>query len=69
MGLEDFTKALNYSEGIWDTDGAKKAFDIVTQLASHVEPTTTANANDNDFRNNQQLVLDDKALFMPMVTG
>ena len=65
MGSEDFTKALNYSEGIWDTDGAKKAFDIVTQLASHVEPTTTANANDNDFRNNQQLVLDDKALFMP----
>ena len=65
MGSEDFTKALNYSEGIWDTDGAKKAFDIVTKLASHVEPTTTANANDNDFRNNQQLVLDDKALFMP----
>ena len=65
MGSEDFTKALNYAEGIWDTDGAKKAFDIVTQLASHVEPTTTANANDNDFRNNQQLVLDDKALFMP----
>ena len=59
--LADKAKA----EGIWDTDGAKKAFDIVTQLASHVEPTTTANANDNDFRNNQQLVLDDKALFMP----
>lgn len=65
MGSEDFTKALNYSEGIWDTDGAKKAFDIVTKLATTVEPTTTANANDNDFRNNQQLVLDDKALFMP----
>ena len=65
MGSEDFTKALNYAEGIWDTDGAKKAFDIVTKLATTVEPTTTANANDNDFRNNQQLVLDDKALFMP----
>ena len=26
---------------------------------------TTGYANDNDFRNNQQLVLDDKALFMP----
>ena len=24
MGSEDFTKALNYAEGIWDTDGAKK---------------------------------------------
>ena len=33
MGSEDFTKALNYAEGIWDTDGAKKAFDIVTKLA------------------------------------
>lgn len=65
MGADDFQKALKYEEGIWDTDGAKEAFDIVAKLASYTEQTTPANANDNDFRKNQQLVLDNKALFMP----
>lgn len=65
MGAEDFQKALTYSEGIWDTDGAKQAFDIVAKLATYTEQTTPANANDNDFRKNQQLILDNKALFMP----
>lgn len=35
------------------------------KLASYTESTTPANANDNDFQKNQQLILDDKALFMP----
>ena len=65
MGADDFQKALKYEEGIWDTDGAQQAFDIVAKLAEYTEPTTPANANDNDFRKNQQLVLDNKALFMP----
>ncbi len=65
MGADDFQKALRYEEGIWDTEGAKLAFDTVTKLAAYTEQTTPANANDNDFRKNQQLVLDNKALFMP----
>ena len=65
MGSEDFQKALRYEEGSWDTEGAQAAFDIVGKLASYTEKTTPANANDNDFRKNQQLVLDNKALFMP----
>lgn len=65
MGNEDFQKALKYEEGIWDTEGAQKAFDIIAKLAEYTEKTTPANANDNDFRKNQQLVLDNKALFMP----
>lgn len=65
MGNDEFQKALKYEKGIWDTDGAKQAFDIVEKLAGYTEKTTPANANDNDFRKNQQLVLDDKALFMP----
>lgn len=65
MGSEKFAEAMKYGEGIWDTPEAKQAFDIVAKLASYTEPTTPANANDNDFRKNQQLVLDDKALFMP----
>lgn len=65
MGAEDFAKAMRYEEGIWDSEGAQTAFDIIAKLATYTESTTPANANDNDFQKNQQLILDDKALFMP----
>lgn len=65
MGTDNFLKALRYEEGIWDTPEAQKVFDVIEQLAGHTEITTPANANDNDFQKNQQLILDDKALFMP----
>lgn len=65
MGSEQLTKALNYEEGIWETPEAQEVFDIIEKLASYTESTTPANANDNDFQKNQQLVLDDKAIFMP----
>ena len=64
-GADFFNKATNYEEGIWDTEEAKMCFDIVAKLASYTEPTTPAQANDQDFTKNQQLVLDNKALFMP----
>mgnify|MGYP002508416181 CR=1 FL=1 len=38
---------------------------IVSKLASYTNPVTPAQANDQDFTQNQQLVLDNKALFMP----
>lgn len=61
----DFTKALNYEEGIWETDAANEIFAILDKLADYTEATTPANANDDNFQKNQQLVLDNKALFMP----
>ncbi|MEG1292085.1 MAG: carbohydrate ABC transporter substrate-binding protein [Lachnospiraceae bacterium] len=64
-GSDKFQEALKYGEGIWDTKEAKEAFDIVTKLASYTEKTTPANATDADFQKNQQLILDNKALFMP----
>lgn len=64
-GADFFNKATNYEEGIWDTEEAKMCFDIVAKLATYTEPTTPAQANDQDFTKNQQLVLDNKALFMP----
>lgn len=64
-GAETFQEALKYGEGVWETEGATKAFDIIAKLATYTEKTTPANANDNDFRKNQQLILDNKALFMP----
>ena len=64
-GPDFFNKATHYTEGIWDTPEAKTCFDIVAKLASYTNPITPAQANDQDFTQNQQLVLDNKALFMP----
>ena len=64
-GPDFYNKALVYGEGIWDTPEAKECFDIITKLASYTNPVTPAQANDQDFTQNQQLVLDNKALFMP----
>ncbi|MCM3634297.1 carbohydrate ABC transporter substrate-binding protein [Paenibacillus camelliae] len=64
-GAEFFTKAMNYTEGIWQTPEASQAFDIITKLASYTEKTVPANANKDNFTKNQQLILDNKALFMP----
>ena len=64
-GADFFNKATNYEEGIWDTAEGQKVFDIVAKLAEYTNPITPAQANDQDFTQNQQLVLDNKALFMP----
>ncbi len=64
-GPEFYNKALRYEEGIWDTPEAQECFDIIAKLASYTNPVTPAQANDQDFTQNQQLVLDNKALFMP----
>lgn len=65
LGEENFTKALKYEEGIWDTPEAQQVFDIIAKLATYTEKTTPANANDDNYQKNQQLILDNKALFMP----
>lgn len=64
-GADFFNAATNYEEGIWDTPEGQKVFEIVAKLAEYTNPITPAQANDQDFTQNQQLVLDNKALFMP----
>ena len=64
-GTEFFEAATHYEEGIWQTEEAKTCFDIIGKLASYTNPITPAQANNQDFTQNQQLVLDNKALFMP----
>ena len=64
-GEQFFYDATHYAEGIWDSEAAQTCFDIVEKLASYTNPITPAQANDQDFTQNQQLVLDNKALFMP----
>lgn len=64
-GTEFFDKATTYEEGIWDTPEGQKCFEIIAKLAEYTNPITPAQANDQDFTMNQQLVLDNKAIFMP----
>ena len=64
-GSEFFDAATTYAEGVWDTPEAQTCFDIIAKMATYTNPVTPAQANDQDFKQNQQLVLDNKALFMP----
>lgn len=64
-GADFFEKATHYTEGIWDTDEAKITFDVIEKLAHYTEKSVPANANDENFTKNQQLILDNKALFVP----
>ncbi|NLD33947.1 MAG: carbohydrate ABC transporter substrate-binding protein [Clostridiales bacterium] len=64
-GPEFFEKATRYAEGIWDTPEAQQAFDIVGKLATYTEASVPSNANNDNYLKNQQLILDNKALFMP----
>lgn len=65
-GGNDSVKALyNYKEGFWSSDAAKKGLDTVAKLKDYLEPSVVANANAQGFKNNQQLILDNKALFIP----
>ena len=64
-GSEFFNAATTYEEGIWDTPEADAMFEILDKLADYTHPNTPAQANDQDFTMNQQLVLDNEALFMP----
>jgi len=64
-GPDFFNSAMTYEEGIWESEETANAFETVEKLADYTHPNTVANANPNDFTKNQQLVLDNEALFMP----
>lgn len=65
-GPEFFTNATRYGEGVWDSAEAKTVFDTVNTLATkYTEKTVPANANNDNYLKNQQLILDNKAIFMP----
>ena len=59
----------NWRQGMADVykrqDEGKQVLDIIAKLATYTDPTVPANANNQDFTKNQQLILDNKAVFMP----
>lgn len=64
-GPEFFNKCMTYEDGIWESEDANKVFSLIEKLATYTEGTTVANANNDNFTKNQQLILDNKALFIP----
>ncbi len=64
-GSDFFNSCMTYEDGIWESADATKVFDLVGQLAKYTEGTTVANANNDNFTKNQQLILDNKAFFCP----
>lgn len=64
-GPEFFNKCMTYEDGIWESEDANKVFSLIEKLAAYTEGTTVANANNDNFTKNQQLILDNKALFIP----
>ncbi|KRM71202.1 carbohydrate ABC transporter substrate-binding protein [Lacticaseibacillus brantae] len=64
-GKDYFNKAMAYDHDAWSGSNGTKYFDSVGQLLKQTASTTVANANNENYRKNQQLILDNKALFMP----
>lgn len=64
VGPEKYAKLMAYDLETWKDPETKKAFEIVGKLAQYTHPDTVAQANKEGFTKNQQLVLDNKALFV-----
>lgn len=64
-GQDFFNKALQYDEETWNSAEIDTMFDILGQLAANTNPATPSYANNDNFTKNQQMILDNEALFMP----
>ena len=64
-GAEFFNDITNYKEGAWESENGTTLLNILDKLADYTHPSTPAQANNQDFKKNQQMVMDDEALFMP----
>ena len=56
-------QAFNY-EPVWEQPEVKRVFENLGKLKDYILPTTVANANGTGFKDNQQSVIDGRALFM-----
>lgn len=71
-GPDFYNSVMTYEDGIWTSDEATKVLETIEKLGKYVHPNTVANANPKNYTKNQQLVMENEALFMPngtWVTG
>ncbi|MGB4590543.1 MAG: carbohydrate ABC transporter substrate-binding protein [Clostridiaceae bacterium] len=64
-GADFFNKAMTYDVETWKSAKMTEVMDIVGKLVSYNHVDTVAQANNENFTKNQQLILDNKALFIP----
>lgn len=64
-GLDFYEKIVTFEEDIWLSDEATELLEYTeTLLTEHTHEVTLANANATGYQANEQLVLDNEALFM-----
>lgn len=64
-GQDFFNKALQYDEEVWSSPEMDQMFEVLGKLAANTNPATPSYANSDNFTKNQQMILDNEALFMP----
>ena len=64
-GTELWESVSNYEEGIWESAEGQKVLDVIAKLATYVHPNTPAQANNQDFQKNQNMIVHNEAIFMP----
>lgn len=64
-GAEVFNKAMTFDVDTWKGPEMTKVFETIGELVSYNHVDTVSQANNEGFTKNQQLVLDNKALFIP----
>ncbi len=62
-GEDVVRQAFNY-DPIWEEPAVRAVFENMGKLKDYILPTTVGNANTDGFKNNQQAVIDGRALFM-----
>lgn len=65
VGPEQYNKLMAYDVDAWNDPKTKEAFEIVGKLATYTHENTVAQANGEGFQKNQQLVMENEALFVP----
>ena len=64
-GAELWEAVSNYEEGIWESADGQKVLDVIAKLVTYVHPNTPAQANGQDYTKNQNMIVNNEAIFMP----
>ncbi len=64
-GYDGVKAFYNFDSNVFKGENGDKLFNILEKVYAGADETTVSNANAQNYRKNQQLIIDGKALFMP----
>ena len=64
-GPDAFLAAASYDNSFWNSSQWDECVEVICNMAKYTHPWTPVQANDSDYMQNQQLILENKAIFMP----